>query len=300
VLKGQGGAHAYFERLRQGVEGRKLAEDPTTLRFSAVLTVMMSLGWLTCRDVPRWNVPALERNFGVLDAWCDDETLEPVNRLGQAHVAIVGLGGVGSEIALHLAAAGLGRLTLVDGDKVESSNLNRQYAYSRCDIGRPKSEALATRLRDLRPDIDARCFGTRICVPGDLNNLEGADLVVQAADDLSIPLDAWVAGWADARGTGFIAASLGIDMGYWGPLAFPQLTPPAATLLGRLMDTVGDGMNLRRQTRWSLGATNSLIAAFTARDIIAVLAGANDAPSLGRRMRIRFSTGSVDALDLRI
>ena len=76
-----------------------------------------------------------------------------MDRLRQSHVLVVGLGGVGAYAAEMLCRAGVGELTLVDGDVVSESNRNRQLIALCSTQGRPKTEVLAERLRDINPDI---------------------------------------------------------------------------------------------------------------------------------------------------
>ncbi|MGQ8338503.1 tRNA threonylcarbamoyladenosine dehydratase [Sunxiuqinia sp. A32] len=78
---------------------------------------------------------------------------EGVQKLGKAHVLVVGLGGVGAYAAEQLCRAGVGELTIVDGDVVEASNRNRQLPALISNIGRPKAEILAERFRDINPDL---------------------------------------------------------------------------------------------------------------------------------------------------
>ena len=75
-----------------------------------------------------------------------------MERLAQSHVAVFGLGGVGSWAAEALARTGIGRLTLIDHDDVGLTNLNRQAQASHATIGQPKATALADRIKDLAPD----------------------------------------------------------------------------------------------------------------------------------------------------
>jgi hypothetical protein len=155
---------------------------------------------------------------------------------------------------------------------------------------------MSDRLRDLRPDLRVDAVLRRIVAASDLAVIGTTDFVVQAADDLTIPLDQWLAAWADEHLAGFTMASVGIDVGYWGPTALPGRSSSAGIMLNMLETLRG---NARRQiTPWSLGATNSAVAALAARDIVALLAGAPEAPSLGQRVRIRFKDGDIRALAL--
>ena len=103
-------------------------------------------------------------------------------RLEHGSIAIIGLGGLGSPVALYLAAAGVGRLGLIDDQRVERSNLNRQILYGDGDVGHPKADAAAGRVRDLDPAIrlDVRQESVRAA------NVEAMfaayDVVVDATD----------------------------------------------------------------------------------------------------------------------
>jgi adenylyltransferase/sulfurtransferase len=74
-------------------------------------------------------------------------------RLLSARVAIIGAGGIGSPLIAYLAAAGVGHLTLIDDDRVDLSNLQRQTLFATADIGRAKAEAARDRVAALNPDI---------------------------------------------------------------------------------------------------------------------------------------------------
>lgn len=92
------------------------------------------------------------------DNWLERTELlfgsEKLERLRGKHVLVVGLGGVGAYAAEMIARAGVGRMTIVDGDKVSVSNINRQLPALHSNIGKPKAEIMAARLRDINPDID--------------------------------------------------------------------------------------------------------------------------------------------------
>jgi len=109
----------------------------------------------------------------------DDPALRA--RLGASHVAIIGCGGLGSNVAAMLVRSGVKELTLIDFDVVEESNLNRQM-YFIDQLGEPKTSALATTLDRMARDLDLHLH--QACVTADdLTGLvEGADVIVEAVD----------------------------------------------------------------------------------------------------------------------
>ena len=81
---------------------------------------------------------------------------EKIESLRQANVLVVGLGGVGSFAAEFLCRAGIGRMTIVDGDVVDVSNKNRQLPALDSTIGQPKAEVMAQRMLDINPELQLR------------------------------------------------------------------------------------------------------------------------------------------------
>lgn len=112
-----------------------------------------------------------------------------------ACVGLAGCGGLGSNAAVALVRAGVGRLILVDFDVVEESNLNRQYFF-RSELGRNKAAVLAERLRDINPEVELEVHEEKI-EPGSVDRLFGrADVLVEAFDRAESKrwlLEAWIA-----------------------------------------------------------------------------------------------------------
>lgn len=107
-------------------------------------------------------------------------------RLAAASVAVVGAGGLGCAVLGYLAAAGVGRLTIVDHDSVEESNLHRQPLYRMSDLGKPKAEAARSALIALNPEvrIEARIERLTPAIASAL--VAAADVVVDAADSFAV------------------------------------------------------------------------------------------------------------------
>jgi tRNA A37 threonylcarbamoyladenosine dehydratase len=93
-----------------------------------------------------------------MEQWNDRTRLligdDGIDKLRKSHVLVVGLGGVGAYAAEQLARAGIGRMTIVDGDVVNVTNRNRQLLALSSTQGRPKAEVMAERIRDINPDVE--------------------------------------------------------------------------------------------------------------------------------------------------
>lgn len=108
---------------------------------------------------------------------------EGLARLKASSVLVVGIGGVGSYAAEAVARAGVGRITLMDGDCVQPSNLNRQLVALMSTIGRNKAEVMAERIKDIDPDIEVTVLD-RFYKEGDHLDLTAYDWIIDAIDDV--------------------------------------------------------------------------------------------------------------------
>ena len=104
-------------------------------------------------------------------------------KLKRARVLLVGTGGLGAPLGLYLAAAGVGTLGIVDFDKVDFTNLQRQVAFGTSDVGRPKIEAAAERLGNLNPEIQVKSYETQLTSENALEIFRDYDIIVDGTDN---------------------------------------------------------------------------------------------------------------------
>jgi adenylyltransferase/sulfurtransferase len=109
--------------------------------------------------------------------------VEGQRALRSSRVLIVGTGGLGSPAALYLAAAGVGTLGIVDDDRVDVTNLQRQIVHGTSTIGQPKVHSAARRLADLNPHVEVVAYEQRLDRSNALEVLEGWDLVIDGSDN---------------------------------------------------------------------------------------------------------------------
>jgi molybdopterin/thiamine biosynthesis adenylyltransferase len=114
----------------------------------------------------------------VLPEWTEMSQIA----LRDASVLVIGTGALGSPVALYLAGAGVGRLGVVDDDDVEISNLHRQPLHFTPDVGEPKAESAAAKLRFLNPDIVVEAYRMKVDAANAAGLIEGQDLVIDCSD----------------------------------------------------------------------------------------------------------------------
>lgn len=109
--------------------------------------------------------------------------VEGQRKLKTAKVLMIGTGGLGAPLGLYLAAAGIGKIGLVDFDTVDVTNLQRQVIHGTSDIGRPKLDSAADRMNDINPHVEIQKYETRLTSENALEILNEYDVVVDGTDN---------------------------------------------------------------------------------------------------------------------
>lgn len=147
-------------------------------------------GVLDDYEVRRW-----ERNINFFGSYATlrDNKYEFQRRLRDCRVTLLGLGGLGSHLLLDMAAMGIGHVRVVEFDRVELSNLNRQILYRDADVGRPKIDLAVARVKEFNPRIDIETVPRRIESTEDvLAAAADADVVISVADRPKMEISHWV------------------------------------------------------------------------------------------------------------
>jgi molybdopterin/thiamine biosynthesis adenylyltransferase len=158
-----------------------------------------------------------------------------VERLRAATVAVVGVGGLGAAAAPYLAAAGVGRLRLIDPDRIRPTDLGRQVLYTPADVGRLKVEAAAEALSRQAPETAVEAVGEALSSANGRQLLEGASIVVDGLDNGAVR--DWLNRYAVETGTPVV---FGGALGYEGQVTVVHEKPCLACLFGSVADAPQD------------------------------------------------------------
>jgi len=195
---------------------------------------------------------------------------ESQERLKSGRVLVVGAGGLGSPVLFYLAAAGVGKIGIIDDDTVTLSNLQRQILFNTGDIGKRKASAAAGRLRNLNPDIFVEAMAVRITSDNALELVEGYDVVVDATDNF--PTRYLLNDAAVLAGKPLVYASI---FRYEGQVAvFNYNNGPNYRDLYPVPPEPGSVPNCEQGG--VLGVLAGMVGTYQANEVIKILAGTND------------------------
>jgi adenylyltransferase/sulfurtransferase len=160
LMKEKGYAHVFS--MAKGIEGWKAAGYE-----------VVSDSQLTPDQLSRYSRHLLLKEVGM----------EGQIRLLNAKVLLVGAGGLGCPAALYLAAAGVGTLGIIDSDKVDLTNLQRQVLHGLADVGRPKTESAKEAIHRINPDVKVETYPERLTPENALEIFQGYDIIIDGSDN---------------------------------------------------------------------------------------------------------------------
>lgn len=177
-----------FPRVtREDVEGALAQFDEARFLLDAAQTAD---GVLEAHELQRW-----ERNINFFGSYAQlaDNKYVLQRKLHDCRVTLLGLGGLGTHLLLDMAAMGIGHVRVVEFDRVELSNLNRQILYRESDIGQEKLHLAVERVKLFNPHIDLEPVSMKISSADDVTRvLDGTDVVVSVADRPKMEIAHWV------------------------------------------------------------------------------------------------------------
>ena len=186
-------AAAYIENLdtkvllicASGVRSMMAAQALATLGYQNLFNVLGGFQRWTLEKFPIQS-NELDQDFSERYARhlrLPQVGIEGQKKLEQAHVVLIGAGGLGSPVAYYLAAAGVGNISIVDDDVVDKSNLQRQILHTEADIGLPKVNSAATALLALNPTICIQKHQCRLTAENVEQLIASADVVIDGSDN---------------------------------------------------------------------------------------------------------------------
>lgn len=209
-------------------------------------------------------------------------------RLREAKVAVLGVGGLGGWAAWALACIGIGEMWLIDGDRVEISNLNRQILYTEADLGLLKAEAAAARLRAFNSAMRVTSTARRLESEVEIADfIAGADLVIDAADWPAHDIERWCNSACFEAGIPYITMSHFPPIARVGPLYVPGVTGCFACqeIAYRreypLFDVAVEQRRAKPTPAATLGPACGLIGGLVGMEALHLLTGLSEPASLG-------------------
>ncbi len=218
-------------------------------------------------------------------------------KISQESIAVIGVGGLGSEILRHLVSAGSEDFFLIDPDVVSVGNLNRQFLFSSDDLGKPKVEIAASAMGKITSKANFKTAQTFITKSDQLEEIFPQDsepsLIVCCADMPIGDIEIAVIDYCIPRKTTCVFVGMHLDRGYWGPLLGGRDSQERAKEFFFKISKLG---RERAAIRGSSSFNNSMLASILADDLIRYLGGVKEPRSLNKLWQVKFEELSTSCL----
>lgn len=215
---------------------------------------------------------------------------EGQQKLKQAKVLIVGVGGLGCPIALYLATAGVGCLGLIDDDVVSLSNLHRQVLYDEADIGQPKAECATHHLQQKNSDIELTAYPMRLTKENAETIIRDYDIVVDGCDNHATRY--LISDVCHRLQKPYVYAAIGAFQGQVGILCYNHDAPTYRTLFpdeeAMLSVEAGKGV---------IGTTPAVVGSIAANEVLKLTVGFGEA-LIGKILFIDLLTLDIQKINL--
>lgn len=222
------------------------------------------------------------------------------DRLASSHVVILGCGGIGNHVSTHLATAGVGKLTLVDDDCIEESNLTRQHMFTEKNVGQKKTTILAEALQARNSSVDLSVLPMKVECAQSLEALPPCDLIIASADTPK-ELITWINSYAVQSRTAYINVGYVGDIAVFGPFYIPGKTGcfacqkiiPDMRVTKEHLHLLCQKVNEHFQAP-SYGPINAMASAMAVNDALRFLGGFADPLSLNQRVGIHSASLKIE------
>ena len=207
---------------------------------------------------------------------------EGQEKLRQAKVLIVGVGGLGCPIALYLTSAGVGHIGLIDNDVVSIHNLHRQVLYDEADIGQPKATCALHHLRSKNSDIELIAYPMRLTKENAEALISEYDIVVDGCDNHATRY--LISDICERLGTPYVYAAISAFQGQAGILCYEQEAPTYRTLFPD-----EKAMCSLEAEKGVVGTTPAIVGSIVANEVLKLIGGYGE-PLRGRLLIIDLLT----------
>ena len=230
-----------------------------------------------------------------------EQLVEYWRRIRNSRVLIIGLGAVGSWVAVNLVQSGVKNLVLMDPDVVDASNLHRQLGYTEADIGKLKVDVMEDRLRDLDSVNIIKSSSYLDEKSLNLFNNESIDLIINCADKPTVDATSlWVGEYAMRRGiTHIVGGGYNLHLSLIGQTIIPGETACACCFQKQLeeQNTIDSRrvkkLSVKNRKIGSFGPMSSMIAAIVGMDAVKVLSGCTVPANINRRGEFNIYTMDI-------